>query len=233
MRSHIIRLLLLAPLALILVNFQSFLNHVTYFLSGEISRTIIQDNWPLVALNIILFLSFLAFLNVRRRIDWSPAHVGGVGVYAAFIVSLFVEMYGVPLTIFLGSGLVSGPSTPPAVLLTVPTPVAVLTLNLWMLLGVAITIIGMAVVTVGWRQVYTAEGLQTAGLYKYSRNPQYVGLILIALGWVIGWPTILTLTLFPLLTYAYYRLSKMEEDDMVDEYGMEYQKYARKVPLLI
>lgn len=226
------RLLLFVPVLVIALRWRSFVNHVTYFLSGEVSRTLIQGNWWLVAVNVLLFLGFLLFLNVRRSMDWSPAHVGGIGVYAAFIVSLFVEMYGIPLTIFLGSGLVGG-AEPPAVIFTLALPGVTLAMNMWMVFGAVITGIGILLVAVGWWQVYTSAGLVRHGLYRYSRNPQYLGLILIAFGWMIHWPTILTVLLFPVLSYAYYRLAKREQDDLSQEYGDEFHTYADQVPLLV
>jgi protein-S-isoprenylcysteine O-methyltransferase Ste14 len=216
-----------------MVRQESFVRHVTYFLSGQVSRTLVRENWWLVAVNAGLFLGFLLFLTVRRRIDWSPAHVGGVGVYTAFIVSLFVEMYGIPLTIFLGSGVIGSTGQPPATVLTLTLPGVTLAMNTWMVLGAVITLIGMHLVAVGWWQVYTADGLVTEGLYAYSRNPQYLGIILIGFGWMLHWPTVLTVLLFPLLVYAYYRLARLEEQDMRDAYGETFATYADQVPLLI
>ncbi len=232
-RNRYLRLLLLVPVVLVVIRWKSFVRHISYFLSGEVSRTLVQENWWLVAVNVVLFLGFLAFLGVRRRIDWSPTHIGGIGVYTAFIVSLFVEMYGVPLTIFLGSGVISGVQQPPATILTLALPGVTLAMNLWMVIGALITLIGMHLVAVGWWQVYTADGLVTDGLYAYSRNPQYLGIILIAFGWMLHWPTILTVVLFPVLAFAYYRLARLEAQDMMDAYGDAFQTYADRVPLLI
>lgn len=233
LKRQVLRAVFVLPVLFIVLRWESFLRHVTYFLSGDVSRALIQENWGLVVVNVVLFLAFLGFLKVRHRVDWSPAHAGGAGVYAAFIVSLFVEMYGIPLTIFLGSGVVQGPSAPPTVVATVNVLGTTLAMNVWMLLGVVITIIGMNIILIGWWQVYTAEGLVTDGLYAYSRNPQYAGIILIAFGWVVGWPTILTLALFPILVAAYVHLSRTESANMIETYGEEYARYAENVPLVL
>lgn len=209
----------------------SFLDHVRYFLSGSVSEVLIRGNWPLVLLNIVLFTGFIYFLQFRRSIDWTSA--SGYGVYSAFIVSLFVEMYGIPLTIFLGSGVVSAPQAPPSFLFSFSAFGTTIGITLWYLVGLAVTGIGVLLVAGGWWQVYRGDGLVTDGLYRYSRNPQYLGIILIALGWVLGWPTLLTLTLFPFVLYAYYRLSLQESEDMREQHSEEYAAYAERVPLLI
>ncbi len=231
MKNVRVRAAIAALLLLFLVNIGSFLEHARYFLSGAVTEELVRGNWPLVIANVALFVAFVGLLRVRKSIDWSSA--GGYGVYTAFIVSLFVEMYGVPLTIFLGQGVVQGPGTPPATIMAVPLPGVTLAMNLWMVAGVVVTVAGMALVAAGWAQVYRADGLVTGGLYRYSRNPQYVGIILIALGWVIGWPTVLTLALFPVLVAAYIYLAVREQRDMVDRYGETYEDYAGRVPLLV
>lgn len=209
----------------------SFVEHVQYFLSGAVSGNLITGNWTLVAVNVVLFLAFLFFLTYRKSLDWSRGT--GAGIYGAFIVSLFVEMYGVPLTIFLGSGVVAAPGSPPDYLVALDLFGTTLAMNQWMLAGVLITVLGMVLVAAGWAQVYRAEGLVTGGLYAYSRNPQYVGILLIALGWVMGWPSLLTLTLFPVLVVAYLHLARVEQDDMREAYGEEYESYAARTPLLL
>lgn len=214
---------------LFLANLPSFLHHLEYFLSGQVSSFMIKGNWEIVALNVIGFLLFLIPLKYRRKADWRS-----YGIYTAFIVSLFVEMYGIPLSIYLTSGLISSGITPPSTLFSFSVLGTTFGMSAWMLAGVAITLTGMTIVTAGWYQIYRGEGLVTDGVYGISRHPQYLGIILIALGWFVGWPTLLTLAMLPVLCYEYYRLSKQEEREVIEEFGEEkYAEYRESTPFMI
>jgi len=214
---------------LFILNLPGFFHHLEYFLSGQVEKAVIQQNWKFVALNALGFLLFLIPLRYRRKTDWRA-----YGIYTAFIVSLFVEMYGIPLSIYLSSGLLGSAVTPPDVLVSFSLLGQNFAMNAWMLTGAAVTATGMAIVAAGWYQIYTAEGLVRDGIYRFSRHPQYLGIIMIAIGWFIGWPTLLTLVILPILCYEYYRLSLEEEEEMIDEFEKErYQQYRDNTPLLI
>ena len=106
-----------------------------------------------------------------------------------------------------------------------------------MLYGAVLMVVGMIVIALGWVSLYgqVKKGgeFASSGVYKYSRNPQYVGFIALILGWFFGWPTILTLIFSPILIYKYYRAAKAEEKDMLDLYGDKYSKYQSKTPFLV
>jgi len=217
---------------LAIISFPSFLNHLMYFLSGQVELIIFQGKWDIVALIIIGFLAFLIPLNYRRRANWRS-----MGIYSAFIVSLFIEMYGVPLTIYMSSA-AFGTFSPAQVPNTIFSFNAIgyeFAMNLWMVIGAIITAIGMAIVAWGWSTIYrTEKDLVQEGIYGYSRHPQYLGIILIAVGWFIGWPTLLTALMLPIVVYEYYRLSQNEEKEVAKDIGEEkYAEYRKSTPMFI
>lgn len=217
---------------LALLTFPSFLNHLMYFLSGQARLIIFQGKWDIVALSIIGFLAFLIPLNYRKKADWRS-----MGIYSAFIVSLFIEMYGVPLTIYMSSaafGMFS-PAQVPNTVFTFSAIGYTFAMNLWMVIGAVITAVGMGIVAWGWSTIYrTDKDLVQTGIYSYSRHPQYLGIILIAVGWFIGWPTLLTAFMLPIVVYEYVRLSYSEEEEVAEEIGEEkYAKYREKTPMFI
>jgi protein-S-isoprenylcysteine O-methyltransferase Ste14 len=81
--------------------------------------------------------------------------------------------------------------------------------------------------------LYSAQAtrtLATTGPYARIRHPQYVAFVLIMLGFLVQWPTILTLVMFPVLVYMYLRLARREEREVAIEFGEAYARYAARVP---
>lgn len=224
-----VRKIILASVALVgIASLPSFLDHFLYFITGQVD-SVIQGNWKLVFLNVVGFLLFLLPLQYRRKADWRA-----YGVYTAFIVSLFVEMYGIPLTIYLSSAAIAPTVSAPSTLFSFYFLGQEFAMNLWMLVGAGITVLGMLLVAIGWATIYrNDEELVTSGIYRYSRHPQYVGITLIAAGWFIGWPTILTAAMLPVLVYTYYRVSVEEEEEVAEEVGERYNEYREEVPMFV
>jgi protein-S-isoprenylcysteine O-methyltransferase Ste14 len=190
-------------------------------------------DWGFVVLNVILFSLFILFIRFRRKITRLPS-----SIYLAFIVALFVEMYGFPLTMYVLTWLFG--STFPGCLWY---PLAVLTgeeLFTSVFLGVIlpvsniIILFGILLIVFGWRKIYRAKGkLVTTGIYGHVRHPQYLGFLLLTLGMNILWVTISTLLLWPILAILYYRLAKKEDKELEERFGEEYRKYERAVPMLM
>lgn len=195
--------------------------------------------WTVVAFNVLLFVFFaISFVRPKGGVEWRT-----IGVFIGFIVALFTEMYGLPLTIyFLTQWL--GASYP------VLNPFSHNHGHLWLVMlgladsSVAMTILhllsngimlfGFYLLYKGWTLIYHSEGrLVTEGVYSHVRHPQYVGLFLITLGLLIQWPTLITLIMWPILVFAYYRLSMREEKAVSRQFPAEYAAYRRRVPAFI
>ncbi|RZN62227.1 MAG: isoprenylcysteine carboxylmethyltransferase family protein [Methanonatronarchaeia archaeon] len=227
---------IIALVILMLLSLPSFYEHARWFMMGHVESMVVQGRWDLVLLNVAIFLAFLLPLSFRRRIEWKS-----MGIYAAFIVSLFVEMYGVPLTVYLSSAAVFSPGgAPPAqeVLFSFTILGQSLSMTFWKVVGALISIVGMAVVVLGWVTLYRNrqnKELVTTGIYRYSRHPQYLGIILIAVGWFIHWPSLLTLAMLPVLVYFYYKLTVDEEKEVMKSLDNPelYEKYMQVTPRFI
>ena len=192
-------------------------------------------NWGAVLASIILAtFIFTIFLARPKRIDWRS-----YGLTEAFIISLFTEMFGIPLTIYALTSLlnidipVNGLTG--HLLATTLSYLGIIGLEravaLVMTISLIIIGIGLLLLIGGWYQVYNArEGIADKGLYGLVRHPQYLGIILIMTGFIIQWPTIPTLIMYPILIYIYHRQSIIEERIMIERFGEKYLRYMERTP---
>ena len=193
--------------------------------------------WPLVVLNSLVFIFFaFSFFKPHTRRDWRS-----FGAFSAFIVALFTEMYGFPLTIYLLSGWLQS-RFPGVDWLAYDAGHLLEMLFGWRanphfgpfhLLSFIFIGGGFWLLASAWRVLYSAQAtrtLATTGPYARIRHPQYVAFVLIMLGFLVQWPTILTLVMFPVLVYMYLRLARREEREVAIEFGEAYARYAARVP---
>jgi protein-S-isoprenylcysteine O-methyltransferase Ste14 len=173
----------------------------------------------LIALNLFVVIAFLIFLPYRRSTEgsWKSR-----GAFIAFVIALMTEMFGWPLLIFLLSPLVEIPSLREWAHRTLG--------HAGPLIGTWLSMIGLALIVLGWTQIHKAAGLVSTGIYRFMRHPQYTGIFLFTLGWLLHWPTIITLILWPVLMAAYVWLAWREEREMAEKFGEAYQRYAARTP---
>jgi protein-S-isoprenylcysteine O-methyltransferase Ste14 len=188
--------------------------------------------WPLAVLMIVV-ASWLVYRYLAPKTwrEWASA-----GLVQAFIIALYAEMYGFPLTIYL-------------LVRFFGLDKRNLNANLWstllgmgeagmifsMILGYVLLFVGIGLFIQGWRELYRARQknrLATEGLYALVRHPQYSGLFIGLFGeGVVHWPTVFSVTVFPLIVLAYVLLARREEKRVIEEFGDEYRVYRQHVPM--
>lgn len=192
--------------------------------------------WPLVVVNTAVLIIFAAsFVRPRTSRDWRA-----LGAFGGFALALFTEMYGFPLTIYLLAGplgnrfpnlgfshaqghlwndLIGWRGDPH--------------LSPFHLASFAAMIGGFALLAAGWRRLYHAQRagtLATGGVYDAVRHPQYAGFLLTMIAFLLMWPTIPTLVMFPVLVYVYRRLATAEEREVAARFGAAWSDYADRTP---
>lgn len=193
--------------------------------------------WSLVVINTAVFLIFaFSFTRPRTARDWRS-----FGAFSGFLLALFTEMYGFPLTIYLLSGWL-GSRYPGLNLFSHEAGHLWHTLLGWQgdphldpfhILSNVLIAGGFILLASAWRVLYEAQRhhvLATTGLYAYLRHPQYVGFIVIMLGFLLQWPTLVTLLMFPVLVAMYVRLARQEEREALAEFDDAYARYVATTP---
>jgi protein-S-isoprenylcysteine O-methyltransferase Ste14 len=193
--------------------------------------------WSLVIINSAIFGLFAyTFFKPQTRRDWRS-----FSAFSAFLVALFTEMYGFPLTIYLLSGWLqsrypnvdwfahdSGHLLEMMFGWRVNPHAGPFHIASFVFIGG-----GFVLISTGWRVLYQAqrEGrLADTGIYARIRHPQYDGFVLVMFGFLLQWPTVLTLAMFPVLVFMYWRLAKAEEREWLAVFGNTYRDYMERVP---
>ncbi len=191
--------------------------------------------WDLAFVNSVVFILFaLSFFKPQSARDWRS-----FSAFSAFLVALFAEMYGFPLTIYLFAGWLQ--SHYPGVNWFSHDAGHLLEMMFgWRvnphfgpfhIASFALIGGGFWMTSVGWAVLHAAQqhrAMATTGIYERLRHPQYVGFILILTGFLLQWPTLLTLAMYPVLVVMYVRLASHEEKAAIAEYGDAYRNYMAR-----
>ncbi|MCL5949438.1 MAG: isoprenylcysteine carboxylmethyltransferase family protein [Candidatus Bathyarchaeota archaeon] len=190
-------------------------------------------DWIMVAVWIVLFGFFLAFIPFYKKSQRKPS-----SVYLAFIVALALEMFGIPLSMYIATWAI-GATLAPGFLWqhTLQQYIG----YTGMYIGYALNFIGIILVFNAWSRIYKGywgkprdeAKLVTDGIYAHIRHPQYIGFILTTLGLLVHWATIPLLIMWPILTTMYYRLAKKEEKEMEIQFGAAYLEYKAKTSMFL
>lgn len=196
--------------------------------------------WALVVINSLVFIIFaFSFAKPQSTRDWRS-----FGAFSAFLVALFTEMYGFPLTIYLLSGWLTT-HYPKVDWLAHDSGHLLEMLFGWRSyphlgpfhwISNLLIFAGFVLLAAAWKVLYAAQTSHTlarTGPYARIRHPQYVAFVIIMIGFLFQWPTLVTLTMFPVLVFMYVRLAKREEREALAELGDEYRGYMREVPAFV
>jgi methanethiol S-methyltransferase len=197
--------------------------------------------WSLVIINTLVFIIFaFSFAKPQTARDWRS-----FGAFSAFLVALFTEMYGFPLTIYLLSGWLA--SRFPGIDFFSHDAGHLLETLVGAIFGwhinphagpfhigsYVLIFAGFVLLAKSWGILYEAQRrreIAMSGPYAWVRHPQYLGFILIMTGFLLQWPTLVTLAMFPILVYLYVRLARREESEALAAFGEAYERYAAHTP---
>lgn len=203
--------------------------------------SIITSNSDIIILNVILFFLFalIGSFDLRRK---SKSRQVGAATAAtvivaesfgfsqrlvsllSFVVGFYIQMQGLAVSAYALLWLFG------------QNPNGYLSFSYMLEIpGIAIFGVGCAFVVFGWDKIFNAKNklLVTNGLYKYVRHPQYLGILIATFGMIVYKFSPISLLLWPILLFLYYRLARNEEKIMENIFGQQYVDYKKRVHMFL
>ena len=193
--------------------------------------------WPLAVIYTLIFAT-IAFVFYRPKSgrDWWT-----FGAFTAFLAALFAEMYGFPLTIYLLSG---WPGARFPIVESLPHEVENMLgmmfdwranppFGFFQIASTVLIVGGFILLAAAWSVRHKAQQrgeLAKTGVYARVRHPEYAAFVVIMIGFLLQWPTLITLAMFPILLVLYVRLARGEEHEGLKRFGESYLRYQAETP---
>ncbi|HEX6727013.1 MAG TPA: isoprenylcysteine carboxylmethyltransferase family protein [Nitrospira sp.] len=99
-----------------------------------------------------------------------------------------------------------------------------------MVTGSALLSFRRARTTVNPMQPSSASSLVTSGIYRYTRNPMYLGMLFVLVGWALYLANVLAFLFLPAFILYMNRFQiEPEERAMTALFGQEFLEYASRV----
>lgn len=92
---------------------------------------------------------------------------------------------------------------------------------------------GVAEVSLRVAETHRAERVVTTGVYSLVRHPQYLGGMLAHIGFSILLAAWYSLLLTPIVVAINYLISWKEEEELVKQFGKQYEGYRKRVPMFV